>query len=350
MSHIDQAFINAYSDEAAVAQVSPRSASSPRFAVASAPTLRVFGNSTETESRVDPPQVTNAARRPIAEPTHPQTLARSATLASSATAEDIQTLARSATLEEAEEELTLPSLVGERKPLSSFATPKEAPQNVFRPAFEVDEFRWPAITDELVGNARHLLTPVVDALLAAASEGCSVVGIAGTSRGVGASTVTMCLARMIAEAGHSIAIIDGHFAKPNLAAGLGLEFETGWHSVLDRQIPLAECAVLSLGDRMTLIPLGMNALASADRLASIQSSVIAGMLRYHHEVVLFDLGAADNPRQLAIAQNIVEHCRLDVGMVVTPTGARDLANLHGMEQLTTMFGPLCLGVVGNHAQ
>jgi Mrp family chromosome partitioning ATPase len=335
MSHIDQAFINAYSDETAVAQASPRSASSPRFALASAPTLRVFGNSTETESRVDPPQVTNEARRPMAEPTH-------------------QTLASSATIQEnhfeAEEELTLPSLVGERKPLSSFATPKEAPQNVFRPAFEVDEFRWPAITDELVGNAKHLLTPVVDAILAAASEGRSVVGIAGTSRGVGASTVTMCLARMIADAGHGIAIIDGHFAKPNLAAGLGLEFETGWHSVLDRQIPLAECAVLSLGDRMTLIPLGMNALASAERLASIQSSVIAGMLRYHHEVVLFDLGSADHPRQLAIAQNIVEHCRLDVGLVVTPTGARDLANLHGMEQLTTMFGPLCLGVVGNHAQ
>jgi Mrp family chromosome partitioning ATPase len=335
MSHIDQAFINAYSDEPAAAQAAPRSASSPRFAVASAPTLRVFGNSPETESRVDPPQVTNAAQRPIPDPTH-QVLASSATL--------------SASRIEEEEELTLPSLVGERKPLSSFATPKEAPQNVFRPAFEVDEFRWPAITDELVGNAKHLLTPVVDALLAAASEGRSVVGIAGTSRGVGASTVTMCLARMIAQAGHGIAIIDGHFAKPNLAAGLGLEFETGWHSVLDRQIPLAECAVLSLGDRMTLIPLGMNALASAERLASIQSSVIAGMLRYHHEVVLFDLGAADNPRQLAIVRNIVEHCRLDVGLVVTPTGARDLANLHGMEQLTTMFGPLCLGVVGNHAQ
>jgi Mrp family chromosome partitioning ATPase len=334
MSHIDQAFINAYTDEPAVAQASPRATSSPRFAVASAPTLRVFGNTADTESRVDPPVATATVRRPLVEPTH-QVLASSATLPTS----HIET----------EEELTLPSLVGERKPLSSFATPKEAPQNVFRPAFEVDEFRWPAITDELVGNAKHLLTPVVDALLTAAGEGRSVAGIAGTSRGIGASTVTMCLARLIAQAGHSIAIVDGHFAKPNLAAGLGLEFETGWHSVLDRQIPLAECAVLSLGDRMTLIPLGMNALASAERLTSIQSSVIAGMLRYHHEVVLFDLGSADNPRQLEVAKNIVEHCRLDVGLVVTPTGARDLANLYGMEQLATMFGPLCLGVIGNHA-
>jgi Mrp family chromosome partitioning ATPase len=331
MSHIDQAFINAYADEPIVAQVPPRSDSSPRFAVASAPTLRVFGNSAETESRVDPPQAATTARRPLVESTD-------------------QTLARSVTFEDEQEELTLPSLVGERKPLSSFATPKEAPQSVFRPAFEVDEFRWPAITDELVGKAKHLLFPVVDAILNATAEGRSLAGIAGTSHGVGASTVTMCLARLIAEAGHSIAIVDGHFLKPNLAAGLGLEFETGWHSVLDRQIPLAECAVLSLADRMTLIPLGMNAFSSAERLASIQSSVIAGMLRYHHEVVLFDLGSANDPRQLAAAKDIVEHCRLDVGLVVTPTGARDMTNLHGMEKLTTMFGPLCLGVIGNHAQ
>jgi Mrp family chromosome partitioning ATPase len=331
MSHIDQAFINAYADEPAVAQAPPRSASPSRFAVASAPTLRVFGNQADSESRVDPPQASATARRPLVEPAD-------------------QTLARSATFEDEQEELTLPSLVGERKPLSSFATPKEAPQSVFRPAFEVDEFRWPAITDELVGKAKHLLIPVVDAILNAAAEGRSLAGIAGTSHGVGASTVTMCLARLIAEAGHSIAIVDGHFAKPNLASSLGLEFETGWHSVLDRQIPLAECAVLSLSDRMTLIPLGMNALSSAERLASIQSSVIAGMLRYHHEVVLFDLGSANDSRQWAAAKDIVEHCRLDVGLIVTPTGARDMTNLHGMEQLTKMFGPLCLGVIGNHAQ
>lgn len=335
MSHIDQAFINAYSDEPSVVQAPPRPASPARFAVASAPTLRVFGHSAETESRVDPPQAPPTVRRPQVE----QPLPTRTVMAP--VQEDFA---------DTDEELTLPSLVGERKPLSSFATPKEAPQSVFRPAFEVDEFRWPAITDELVGKAKHLLLPVVDGILNAAAQGRSLVGIAGTSRGVGASTVTMCLARLIAEADHTIAIVDGHFLKPNLASSLGLEFETGWHSVLDRQIPLAECSVLSLADRMTLIPLGMNAFSSAERLANIQSSVIAGMLRYHHEVVLFDMGTAGDPRQLAAAKDIVEHCRLDMGLVVTPTGARDLTNLHGMEQLTTMFGPLCLGIIGNHAQ
>jgi hypothetical protein len=107
--------------------------------------------------------------------------------------------------------------------------------------------------------------------------------------------------------------------------------------------------VQSLTDKMTLIPLGGVSQTASERLASIQSSVIAGMLRYHHEVVLFDLGSASDLRQFKIAQIILEHCRLDVGIIVAPSGARDVGTLHAVEQLTTLFGPHCLGVIGNRA-
>ncbi len=73
------------------------------------------------------------------------------------------------------------------------------------------------------------------------------------------------------------------------------------------------------------------------------------MLRYHHDIVLFDLGAVNDSRQLAAMENIVEHCRLDVGIIVAPTGGKDVATLHGIDQLSTLFGPLCLGVIGNRA-
>jgi hypothetical protein len=48
-------------------------------------------------------------------------------------------------------------------------------------------------------------------------------------------------------------------------------------------------------------------------------------------------------------QNIIEHCRLDVGIIVAPTGAKDVVTLHGIDQLSSLFGPLCLGVIGNRA-
>jgi Mrp family chromosome partitioning ATPase len=354
MSNIDQAFINAYSDQdTAMPAAPPRNTYAQRMPVAAAPTLRVsatpalhvnaspalrvFTHSAEPhEARIDQPESVAAVRRP------PHFAAPVQDPYAAIAAQQQATFADS-------EELTLPSRVGERRPLSTFATPRQAPNTVFRPVFEVDEFRWPAITDELLGSSQKLLLPVVNALLAAAAEGRSLVGLAGTNIGVGSSTVTMCLARAIAQSGHSIAVVDANFAEANLASTLGLEFDAGWEDVLAGQIPLAECAVLSLADKITLIPLGGNSAAFTDRLSSIQSSVIAGMLRYHHDIVLFDLGTVNDAQQFAAMKSIVEHCRLDVGIIVAPTGGKDVATLHGIDQLSTLFGPLCLGVIGNRA-
>ena len=344
MSNIDQAFINAYADE-------PRTVStaSPRHNVAShtaveAPRLRVFAHGVNPESakfRFEQAEPTVARHRP------PHFTAPAVDLYGSAAREQQAHLSRNVAPES--DELTLPSLVGERRPLSSFATPRPAPSAAFKPVFEVDEFRWPKIVDELLKTSRNLLLPVVDLLLAAAREGRSLVGIAGTNTGAGASTTTMCLARLIAAAGHNIALVDANFTRGNLASTLGLEFDTGWEDVLAGQIPLAECAVLSLADNMTLVPLRGLATAQSERLTSIQSSVIAGMLRYHHDLVLFDLGTASEQSQLIAARNMVEHCRLDAGIIVAPSGASDPVTVHGIDQLGKLFGPLCLGVIGNRA-
>ncbi len=342
MSNIDQAFINAYSDQAAAMPTEPTRASfAPRPAapVSRTPTLRVFAHGTEQEpagTRVDEPQAKLVAERA------PHFVAPARNPGAAIAAQQQAAFAET-------EELALPSLVGERRPLSTFSTPRPAPSAAFKPVFEVDEFRWPAITDELLRTSRNLLLPVTDLLLAAAVEGRSLVGIAGTIAGVGASTVTMCLARLIAQTGHSIVVVDGNFARRNLGQTLGLEFGTGWDDVLAGQIPLAECAVASVADRITLMPLGRREDVASERLSSIQSSVIAGMLRYHHDVVLFDLGAASETAQLTVAKNILEHCRLDAGIIVAPSGAKDLATLHGIDQLSALFGPLCLGVIGNRA-
>ncbi|MDZ4659475.1 MAG: cellulose synthase operon protein YhjQ/BcsQ [Bythopirellula sp.] len=343
MSHIDQAFINAYADEPTVAQTaSLRNSATPRTTV-EAPQLRVFAHGTDrtAQARFEQPEPTVTMRRP-------PHFAAPATDPYSAIATE-QQVQFSNYQETPSEELTLPSLVGERRPLSSFATPRPAPSAAFKPVFEVDEFRWPKIVDELFHSSKNLLLPVVELLLASAREGRSLVGIAGSNTGVGASTTTMCLARLIAAAGHSMALVDANFTRGNLASTLGLEFDTGWEDVLAGQIPLAECAVMSLADKLTLVPLGGPATAESERLTSIQSSVIAGMLRYHHELVLFDLGAASEKSQLAAIQNTIEHCRLDAGIIIAPSGASDPVTVHGIDQLGKLFGPLCLGVIGNRA-
>lgn len=336
MSNIDQAFINAYSDEPTIVQVvPPRPPQAPGMNDPS-PKLRVFKHHSETEGRAtrfEDAEPTIAIRRPPHFMAH-ETPTQSAEFVESPVAESV-------------DDLKLPSLVNEHRPLSSFATPRPTPSPAFKPVFEVDEFHWPTITTDLVTQSKHLLAPVVDLLTNIAKEGRSLVGIAGAVNGVGTSTVVMCLARLIAESQHTVAVVDANFSRANLAKSLGLEFDTGWNDVLVGSIPLAESAVASLRDQMTLVPLAERREAVHERLTSIQSSVIAGMLRYHHELVLFDLGAANNPAQLGIVKDIVENCRLDAGIIVATTGGHDLATRHGIEQLSAAFGPLCLGTIGN---
>lgn len=336
MSQIDQAFINAYADQPVTTASSPHSSYAVRDP---GPTLRVFSQAVDhapVERRFDQPELGVSTLHPP----H-ATNAFTSTYAAVATQQQAE-------LGEADE-LTLPSLVNERKPLSSFSAPKPAPTATFKPVFEVDEFRWPAITDELVATSRKLFKPVIDLLFAAGGEGRTLVGIGGANARVGTSTVSMCLARLAAEAGCNVALVDGNFVQGDLAQMLGLEFDLGWEDVLTGKLPLTECAVASLADRMTLIPLGGPAEVEIERLTSIQSSVIAGMLRYHHDLVLFDLGSASDPTQLAAAHGIAEHCRLDAGIIVATLGASDPVTVHGVDQLNAVFGANCLGVIGNRA-
>jgi Mrp family chromosome partitioning ATPase len=334
MSNIDQAFINAYSEQSAV------TAHRSSYAVREpGPTLRVFSQVADRETaeyRIDQHQfqgtAPNAARSAFRQP-------QSDTETTTRQQIDITDLAS----------VTLPSLIGERKPLSAFTAAKPVPPAVFKPVYEVDEFRWPAITDDLVATSRELLSPIVELLLAIAAEGRTLIGIGGADARVGTSTVTMCLARLIVEAGRNVAMVDGNFAKGDLARTLGLEFNQGWEDVLVGNMPLAECAVASLSDKMTLIPLSGPLEGEAERLASIQSSVIAGMLRYNYDLVLFDLGAASDPIQLAAAQGIVEHCRMDAGIILATVGTHDPITLYGIEQLKAVFGQMCLGTIGNRA-
>jgi Mrp family chromosome partitioning ATPase len=336
MSNIDQAFINAYADQPATTVPIPQSTYTVR---APGPTLRVFSQAVERESaehRIDQPQRGVSAL-------HPPRVGK----AFQSTYAEVAAQQQSG-LDDADE-LTLPSLISERKPLSTFAAPKSTPTAAFKPVFEVDEFRWPAITSELITTSRTLFLPITEMLFAAADDGRTLVGIAGANSRVGTSTVTMCLARLFAESGRNVALVDGNFVHGDLARTLGLEFDLGWEDVLAGKMPLAECAVASLTDKMTLVPIGGPAETEIGRLTSIQSSVIAGMLRYHYDLVLFDLGSASNPTQLSAITGVVEHCRLDAGIVVATVGARDPITIHGIDQFGAVFGPSFLGVVGNRA-
>jgi len=237
----------------------------------------------------------------------------------------------------------------QRRPLSAFVEPETAPSNAFEPVFEVDAFRWPAVTDDLLLGHSDLLVPVVEQLLAASEAGRSLIGIAGASPGVGCSTVQMCLARLLVSAGKSVALVDSNFSSAHLAKDLGLEFDVGWQDVLSGKIPLAESVVRSIEDRMVLLPLSDGIESPVELLAGIQTSVVAGVLRYHYDVVLFDLGAAGREQQYQVAEQIVEQCRLDASIIVADTALESTETDQEIDTLMSVLGTSCLGVIGNFA-
>jgi Mrp family chromosome partitioning ATPase len=235
----------------------------------------------------------------------------------------------------------------ERRPLSTFAKPGPTVEAHFKPALEVDQFRWSSSCEHLVYRHRDRLRPALLALLAADEAGRSLIGIGAPAAGVGCTTVLACLARLLADAGKSVAIVDGNFTAPGLAAKLGLAVEVGWEHVLEGGVPLAESVIYSLADRIALLPLVAGGDMAAEKLQNIHASVTAGVLRYHYDMVLFDLGAITGEAQVSTARRIARQCRLD-GVVLT-SGAAPATAVHPQRLMQTApeLASICLGVVEN---
>ena len=236
---------------------------------------------------------------------------------------------------------------GARRPLSSFAQPTPPVDGRFKPSFEVDAFRWSAVSDELVERYATRLRPVQQALVAADDAGRSLIGVGGAAAGAGATTLVASLARLLVEAGKTVAVVDADFAAAGLAESLGLAVEIGWEDVLAGRVPLAECVVHSIADRIAIVPLRSGGAAAAEQLDTIHASVTAGVLRYHYDMVLFDLGALTDAPRAATACRVARQCRLD-GLVLAAGPQRTAAaNPQRLMQAAPELASICLGVVEN---
>jgi Mrp family chromosome partitioning ATPase len=337
MSAIDQAFIRAYEiDEVGHASSSRATAKAPQRVAPIQPSTVVekIAVQAAVEAAVAQPQVKPVAvqARSVA---HSPPPAATAVPSSSIVAEP-----------PAERPSVEPARTSQRRPLSTFAQPTQVVEARFKPALEVDSFRWSAVTEQLIRRCGAQLQPAVATLLAADDAGRSLHGIGAQVGGTGCTTLVACLARLLVDAGKTVAIVDANFAKPGLASQLGLAAETGWEDVLSGRVSLAEAVVHSIGDRLSLLPLAIGGPAAASRLETIHASVTAGVLRYHYDIVLFDLGVVADPQQGPIARRVIQQCRLDGALVASGRGAA-AAQPQQLLRSAPELATICLGVVEN---
>jgi Mrp family chromosome partitioning ATPase len=234
----------------------------------------------------------------------------------------------------------------QRRPLSAFAPQAPTVEARFRPALEVDQFRWPTIVSALVAGHAARWEKALAALIDAVESGRTLIGVGGTGHGAGATTVAACLARLLVDAGKTVALVDGDFRTAGLARSLGVAPDAGWEDVLAGRAPLADAVIHSLGDRLALLPLVQGGPSAAEKLDGIHASITAGVLRYHFDVVLFDLGAVADRQQGPTASRLARRCRLD-GLVIVAADAGAAA----CEQLLAAEAPelatIGLGVIEN---
>ncbi len=170
---------------------------------------------------------------------------------------------------------------------ASISSPVEPPAPI-HPVWEVDRVYWPEVTDQLLHQERLAFHQVGRNLRSTNETGLKILAVTSIRAGVGRSTVAMCLARIAAEAGLKVALVDADLANPTLADQLNLEFPNGWEEAIADRMPLDEAAIQSVEDGITVFPFSAN--NSSLNLATDHPKVREMLLKIAHS---FDLVILD---------------------------------------------------------
>jgi len=199
------------------------------------------------------------------------------------------------------------------------AKPSEntVPKRPYVPLWEVDRFTWPALCDKLMHDPNGYFASASNKLLSVVRGGLKVLGVTGSRRGEGRTTLALCLARAAAQAGIHVALVDADFSRPQLASMLGLETAYGWQDAATGKIPLSEAAVKSLADRLTVLPLEVTSSSSPLSLADPRVTATLRATAATFDLVIVDLGPLSTGNESLFPKG--ENCPLDAAVVVRDT-------------------------------
>ncbi len=213
------------------------------------------------------------------------------------------------------------------------------------PQWEVDRFQWPVTVERLVSDKDGYFAQASGRLLAAVRDGLRTLAISGSRRGEGRTTLALALARAAAKADIQVAVIDADFARPQLAARIGLEIHHGWQDAATGLVPLSETAIRSLADNITMLPLEASAARTGLSLADSRVTATLRAAAATFELVIVDLGplaASDEPLFPAD-----EACPIDAAIVVRDLRYASAAESEDIGQRLMAAGIEAVGIAEN---
>ncbi len=344
MSSIDQAFLRAFdADRAPVLQPSAPPAAVPVLAPSGEPAKKVHVSQSNRWFAGAPASASG-------EPPQPHFVADTLGVHQEAVATSTVVSATPAAPEsppDPDQWRPLSAYTNQREPDDTATTALPQPESQrepFRAALEVDELYWPAPVLELTTRHKALFDEAVAGLANLAVAHHKLFGIVGQSHGVGGTTIAACLARLLASSGRRIALVDADFGSGKLAETLGVAASRGWDESLRTGMPLPECAVHALADGVTLAPLRGFGAVDARVLDTLQTSVLANVLRQGFDAVIADMGCPFSGTQSVLAPLLAARAGLDASIVVTAPGAD---HRQAVEEATDLLATPCLGYIEN---
>jgi Mrp family chromosome partitioning ATPase len=230
-------------------------------------------------------------------------------------------------------------------PIDIAAQPGAAASTECIPVWEVDRFQWPVTVERLVSDKEGYFAQASERLLAAVRDGLRTLAISGSRRGEGRTTLALALARAAAKAGIQVAVIDADFARPQLAARIGLEIHHGWQDAATGLVPLSETAIRSLADNVTVLPLEASAARTGLALTDPRVTATLRAAAATFELVIVDLGPLAASDELLFPAD--EACPLDAAIIVRDLRYASAAESENIGQRLMAAGVEAVGIAEN---
>jgi Mrp family chromosome partitioning ATPase len=154
-------------------------------------------------------------------------------------------------------------------------------------AWEVDSLEWPEVVTQLTSDPTSYFAQAGQKLTDAVRDGMRMLAVAASQRGEGCTTISLSLARIAAQSGLDVALVDADFAHPEVGEKLKLEIPAGWELATQQKVDLCEVAIRSVKDKLTIY-----SLRKCDGLSLNSGSVhpFLSAVAARHALVIVDLG------------------------------------------------------------
>jgi Mrp family chromosome partitioning ATPase len=206
-------------------------------------------------------------------------------------------------------------------PLSTFAPVQQ--QAAFRPALEVDHFSWPESCDTLLDRAQDSWSSFADMVGASIEDGHDCIALCSCHRGEGRTSVTLAAAKLLAERGLSIVVVDGDFDRPHLADHCGVAAQNGWGEVLDGELSLGESLIQAVEDGVTLMPWCGARMTATQRANTLRIAATFSTLREHYDLILLDAGPLDGSETISAFAALAKAAAVDGAYMIYDARSTD---------------------------